>query len=1210
MPGPFEIGARAVSRLDAGFAVAVNRLLEAEAARAGMVASSLVLNSVDELADGGVDAAIHDAPAGGDWIPKGDSVWQFKRSDLQPAECADEFGGASWAYGCVQSGGTYVLVIGVARTDQMKQRRRDAILGKAEDLDLGLDSSQVRVYDANDLARWICLFPSLVIATVTGDRVRAAVDFATWADTRLGRMVWVAEEPRQNTIETIRAALSEPVAVDLRVEGASGIGKSRLVLEAVRSAEYAPLVAYVADEAEMASETLQYITGLGRTVVLVVDQCPADRHWGLAQRLPNDPRVKLVTVGPSGHAVTPRQVLAVEPMSREGIDKLLSLNFPGLSDVNRRVVVEIAGGSPQIAEIRAEQASYPNRRRSAPGLITESDIREFLTDQPIRGLTLDVAESVALFEKLGWDDELAPERDLVAEFLGLSTSDVEACGYELEQAGWLTVRGRYRSISAHRLAIYLASRKWEKDGDRIVGEFLDRLSAPMGLALFRRLADLGRYQPAQQALASLLAGDGPFGSFAQLRTPDRATLLTPLAIVLPNEVSLHISELLEGVSEETLRAHPAVCRELVWALEKLAWHTDTFRWAAASLLRLAVADHRPGGDQTLNLISAASRNNAEPKWTTLFGTMLPATAASTAARMEYLKRVARSEDPRERVLAVIAFEQAAARRESVMVSAELQGGSLVEDRGTPATWGLAWAYQVEAIKELGVLANDPNPEVRSAAEDYLIGAINTLAGTGKRWKALEDVLVDAAPLHGRVRHQLQSLEAIYRRARSVDDSDEREHDRQIKTADLASLGDRLPTQNIRDALQLALTKPRWEHPVDRIEQEVVDAMAGFLADHSEAALFEFLGRSQPNAGEFGTGLLSLPSVQPDTALEGLVAAYAVNPEALLGYLHRRRETDGPHVVEAFLDSLLAMSMPDIARLEVARVGQPTEGTLEIVDELVARLPVAETAMRVQVTPRVLPEMLQRWSARLETQQDYNMLVKRLSYELRGNESVLESIASGVLEVVLRRLDFPETGQASWNWGHLGKAVLEGNEQPLVELVLDMAELPGVVLSMGSGEAPELLRAALQQRTDLVWAHIGDRLESGSQRVSSYLEQWDLLVGIEPAPIQEWIGANVSRARIVARIASLGEDEPTPVTRHLLATFGNDEHITSVLKLKLDCELQVGRKSEHFQRQIDRLGPWRKNLAEPSGVRRWARDRIAEITALMIRAIRQEEERGW
>ena len=1210
MPGPFEISARDVSRLDAGFTVAVNRLLDAEAARAGMVASSLVLNSVDELADGGVDAAIHDAPAGGDWIPKGYSAWQFKRSDLQPAECADEFGGASWAHRYVQNGGTYVMVLGVPRTDQMKQRRRDAILRKAENLGLGLDSSQVRVYGANDLARWICLFPSLVIATVTGGPVSAAVDFSTWAETRLGWMVWVAEEPRQNTIETIRAALSEPVAVDLRVEGAPGIGKSRLVLEALRAAEYAPLVAYVADEAEMAGETLQHLTGLGRTVVLVVDQCPADRHWGLAQRLPNDPRVKLVTIGPSGHAVTPRSVVVVEPMSTEGIDKLLSLNFRGLSNVNRRVVVEIADGNPQIAEIRAEQASNPDRQRSAPDLITESDIREFLTDQPIGGLALDVAESVALFEKLGWDDELAPERDLVAEFLGLSTSDVESCGHELKQAGWLTARGRYRAISAHRLAIHLASRKWERDGDRIVGEFLDRLSVPMGLALFRRLADLGRYEPAQNAVAPLLAGDGPFGSFAQLRTPDRGTLLTQLAIVLPNEVSLHISELLEGVSEETLRAHPTVSRDLVWALEKLAWHTDTFRLAADSLLRLAIADHRPGTNSVLNLISAASRNNAEPKWTSLFGTMLPATAASTAARMEYVKRVARSEDPRERVLAVRAYEKVTARQESVMESAELQGGSLVEARGTPVTWGQAWAYRVEAIKELGVLANDPNPEVRSAAEDYLIGAINTLAGTGRRWKALEDVLVDAPPLHRRVRHQLQSLEAIYRRARNLDDSDEREHDRQLKTADLASLGSRLPTQSSRDTLHLALTKARWQYPVDRIERAVVDAMAGFLADHSEAALFEFLERSQPNAGEFGAGLVSLPLNQPDAALEGLVAAYAVNPEALLGYLHRRRETDGPHAVEAFLDSSLGKNMPDIARLEVARaVRQPTERILEIVDELVARLPVAETAMRVQVTLQSLPEMLQRWTARLETQQDYNILVKRLSRELYG-EPVPESIASRVLELVLRRRDFPNTGQESWNWGHVGKVVLHGNEEPLAGLVLDLIEHPGRVLSMGSDEATELLRAALQQRPGVVWRHIGDRLERGSPRVSSYLEQWDLLAGTEPAPIQEWIGANVNRARIVAGISSLGENEPTPMTRHLLATFGNDKNITSVLKLKLDCELQVGKRSEYIQRQIDRLDLWRKNIAEPIGVRRWARDRIAELTASKSRARRQEEERRW
>ena len=93
--GPFTISPLQISRLDSGFTAVINQLLAVEAAAAGMVGSSLTLNHIESIADGGVDASIHGAP-GGDWIPPGESAWQFKRSNLSPKQCADEFRKSTW----------------------------------------------------------------------------------------------------------------------------------------------------------------------------------------------------------------------------------------------------------------------------------------------------------------------------------------------------------------------------------------------------------------------------------------------------------------------------------------------------------------------------------------------------------------------------------------------------------------------------------------------------------------------------------------------------------------------------------------------------------------------------------------------------------------------------------------------------------------------------------------------------------------------------------------------------------------------------------------------------------------------------------------------------------------------------------------------------------------------------------------------------------
>ncbi len=1204
MLGPFEIAPEDVALLGTGFTDAVNRLLQAEARATEMAGSSLLLNRVETIPDGGVDAEITDAPAGGEWIPEGHSVWQFKRSNLYPKECAEEFGRAGWAQQKVRAGSSYVMALGVSLSPKLLAKRRVAILQKAEDLGLNIGGDWLRVYDANALARWISLYPSLAVSRVMGGPGSSAIDFAAWAESRVGQMEWVPDEARLDTIEAIRSALSRPASVDLRVEGTSGVGKSRLVLEALRHEQFAPLVACIADEAEMTGEMFHHLVGSRRCVVLVVDRCPADRHGSFAERLPSDSTIKLITIGPVGYAVTERPVVVVEPMPSEAIDKVASHNFPGLSNEDRRFIVNNSDGHPQLMEVFARRVLDSETQLQAADLVTETDIRHFIEDRQLGSVALRVAEGIALFEKLGWDDEVSEEGEHLARFLQVSSSAMRSAGWELEQAGWLTVRGRYRAISAHRLAVFLAARKWANDGGRIVSKLLYQLKEPAVLSLFRRLADLGRYEAAQNALAPLLAPGGPFGDLEEIRTSERAARLTQLAIVLPNEVAFHLRELLETTSEEKLRKQPAICRELVWALEMLAWHTTTFVLAARSLLRLAAAE--PRTENGANHISARLKTGATEKWTSLFGTMLPATAAMPETRMEYLKEVTRSDDVRERTLGVIALQEVISVSEWVMVSAESQGGASVEARGTPQTWGEVWAYQVSAINELGRMVGDPNLHVRSAAEDCLIEAINPLAGTDRPWQALEDVLTRTPGVYGKVRHALQSYESPYDRAEAIDDSDESAQRRRFRKEGLASLKRRLPDQDSRDALELALNLPRWDD-LDRIERAVVDAMAGFLCDHDEAGLFEFLSRKYPNSGEFGAGLASLPlQVDPTDAL---VTAYEGNVEALLGYLHRKVETD-QYAVETFLDSGLGRSMSDVARLEIARVGCKTGRIRQIIDELVDRLPVADSAVRVRVAAGDYAKMLDRWLARLETQDDYNALVRTVSYAWLGDETRLESITDRLTELVLMRRDYPKLGQDAWNWGRLARAVLDRNEEALAELILDMIERPGRVITLGSAEASEVLRLALRQSTEKVWRRIGERLETGLSRLMHIAEYWCLLEGVEPGPILTWIGSDASRARLVAGIARLGGDEPTPIARYLLATFGDDEQVTSIFDLKLDCELQEGKRSAHVQRQIDRVTSWRQILDEPSEVRHWASKAIARLTESKNEALHEEAERGW
>ena len=149
-------------------------------------------------------------------------------------------------------------------------------------------------------------------------------------------------------------------------------------------------------------------------------------------------------------------------------------------------------------------------------------------------------------------------------------------------------------------------------------------------------------------------------------------------------------------------------------MEKLAWHRRTFPTAANGLLRLALAENE------------TFANNATGTWVDLFGTLLPGTAATPSQRVEYLSQVALDTRPEVRHLAIKGAARSLVNQEMITVSGELQGGVLVEPRGTPATYGEAGEYRRAMISLLASLLEDDETDVARSAEDELVGAMNPL----------------------------------------------------------------------------------------------------------------------------------------------------------------------------------------------------------------------------------------------------------------------------------------------------------------------------------------------------------------------------------------------------------------------------------------------------------------------------------------------------
>ena len=241
---------------------------------------------------------------------------------------------------------------------------------------------------------------------------------------------------------------------------------------------------------------------------------------------------------------------------------------------------------------------------------------------------------------MGWDEDLGTQADVIAEYLGMTPTAIRRAGEELERLDIVKRHGRFRSVEPHPLSILLAAEAWEMHALDLIRQLIPNLDASMLMSLLRRAADLGSNGPTREIFAAFLKQEELFGSLETIEGHNLSEYLVQLAIIAPDETSRHLHDLISGADLDDLRRQTGSRRNLVWALEKLAWHSRLFESAADDLLRLSLAENE------------TYANNAGGTWNALFGAILPATGARPEARVTYLDEKGRSDNAAIRLRAI------------------------------------------------------------------------------------------------------------------------------------------------------------------------------------------------------------------------------------------------------------------------------------------------------------------------------------------------------------------------------------------------------------------------------------------------------------------------------------------------------------------------------------------------------------------------------
>lgn len=1197
MPGPFDVDPSSVGRLGAAFAPFINDLLEAERARARIAGYALDINWQPNTKDGGVDAALRGAVQT-TWFPAGDSVWQFKGGDLEPAECKEELRGAKWARDEIDRGATYVLVLGRPLLDDVKSRRREALVEEATALDLS--GGAFLVYDGNQLARWISTLPSLALDARLGGPGPVLLDFPRWSQSRDHQERWVPCESRGAIREGLRQLTSGELQA-CRVEGGAGLGKTRLVMEALGEDESRLLVACAPRADQVGTDILSYLQGSDRTCIFVVDECTQALHKSISEQLAADSGVRLVTVGPpGGDPVVRDPVHQIAPATDDELEEVLRENVSGLWPEARRVVKTSCFGNVRTALLLGRRL-VDSGETAVAALLREGDIRDLVLKLLPDHIDFFSAAVLALTERVGWDRDRRHQLEALSEFARVSVEDLERTARQLDDAGLLSQLGRYRAVGPEPVAVFLAAHCWEVEGQRILSELVPMVDREMLESLFRRCAELGRFEPAQSVLNGLIGSEGPLGSLERIEDGDLGELLVQLAIILPESLMDHLGELIEVASIDALSTQVRSRRSLVRALEKLVWHPQTFVRAAACLLRLAQAENESWA------------NNATGQWKSLFGARLPTTAADPDTRIKYLASCSQSPDDFVRRLAVQAASDALDPYESVMVSGELQGGAVVAPRGSVRPGNEALSYWSSLVAILDDASMDEDEQVRAVGRDGLVAAIHPFLEVPEVGERLTTAL-------------LRQDEALRRKIRTTVDH---LSDLADRPSDLAEALDRLraalpeasPIERIRELAEISPWD--WSDDDER-KSELVELLREVGAADNLVEVLRWLKDDEmANAWHLGA---AIASVENDSSTEDvLVAAVGRNAAALAGYLDQQVKGGDVAAFDRLIDSPTGAVLDPTVRLYLTTAGPSSDAArrraITVLDEL-GVIEGTSGALRWlnELAVGEIGILLTKWTDQVSDDREYSAVVRFISVLAHRLGALPEELQDGVFALLTERARYPNLGTERFGWCRLAVAAAQAHPEEMVRLIFDLVSEGQHLLHESDHEAV-VVGAAATSAPDVTWGFALERIAGGDWRLSMALRGWfPRYVPVEV--VRSWVGDSLDRARLAASIApatsvvkATEEDEedqvvPSDLAIYLLESFGDDDEVAGALAGDFQSGGWVGPWSGRIAKQIADLTGWRRDMQLPIGVRTWAGRMIEGLERQRADALEREAEEHW
>ncbi len=523
---------------------------------------------------------------------------------------------------------------------------------------------------------------------------------------------------RESELSNIKGFVFDPESRVLVVHGPQGVGKTRIVLEALSS---------VSDRVVWARGIPAQPTGLIHVLddspypaILVVDDVE-EQPIPLLNRALEAAHLKTIIIC-LWHAGAPGVIaVPINPLSSFDTDRFLGEAFPSMSLSQRYWLFEQFGGLPGLllqGGVALQSAIGPDPLREP----SYNDLLQAYEDRMIGGLGTDATAAIEALSVL--PQVTVPQasvEDLRAVCDALRIDLVKVLKHLellktrnlIEQVG---VRGSFIRVTPPLLARRIVKRVMTGLAGQLPALY-SRLSQKAKAGLIRRAAELQNDGNVQRFLNWLIFDTGILTDVSGVAT--NSATIRALAETIPILTARELRRVLEEATVQD--RHDLLAgddrREIVNALEVLIHRQGTFEDGARGLLCLAEAENEIWG------------NNATGIFTKIFHWRLPDIPMDGRLRASLLSYMAGSDLSKRRVLVAKAAAQCL-ETSFVFRSGEGLGVAPPESGWQPTLWAEVHDAVRPVVELLKRLAIDPGSQVRNEAIHALSKGVEAIRQVG------------------------------------------------------------------------------------------------------------------------------------------------------------------------------------------------------------------------------------------------------------------------------------------------------------------------------------------------------------------------------------------------------------------------------------------------------------------------------------------------